>query len=84
MAPRAEQNIFTVIFPFYVIVKLFGMFPVSFDGEPRLGVFKIKWYDKMLSLMAVVIMVCVTLIHVFNPIERFNKSELVISGWQIR
>lgn len=84
MASRKDQNIFTVTFPFYVIFKVFGMFPASFAGESRLGVFKVKWYDKIVSLMAFAIMVCVTLIHIFYPIKKFNKSILVITGWQIR
>lgn len=84
MASRKEQNIFTVVIPFYVILKIFGMFPVSFDGEARLGVFKAKWHDKIVSLMAFGITVCVTAMHIYFPIGKLNNSILVISGWQIR
>lgn len=84
MSVRRDQNIFTVIFPFYVVVKLFGMFPLSFDGEPRFGVFKVKWCDKILSLIALVIMVGVTIMHSCNRIKMTHDSELLIKGWQIR
>lgn len=84
MASRKDHNIFTVIFPFYVIFKAFGLFSASFDGKSRLGQFKVKWYDKIISLMAFVVMVCVTLIYIYNPIEKFNESALVITGWQLR
>lgn len=84
MPTRTEQNIFTVIFPFYVTAKSFGMFPASFTGDPRQGIFTVKWYDKILSLTALGIMVCVTFVQILNPIKSFNKSVLVINGWQIR
>jgi hypothetical protein len=84
MATRKDQNIFTVIFPLYAIFKALGMFPASLEGKPQLGIFKVKSCDKVVSLMAFGIMVCVTVFHIFNPIQKFNESILVITGWQVR
>lgn len=33
-------------------MKLLGMFLVTLDGEPKLGVFKVKWSDKISSVIA--------------------------------
>lgn len=60
------------------------MFPVSFDGEPSLGVFKVKWYDKILSVIAMVIMAGVAIMHAYYPIRSFNDTNVVVNGSQIR
>jgi hypothetical protein len=84
MAFQKGENIFGVVFPFYVILKLSGMFPKSFQGEIRLGVFKTKWHDKVISLVAGMVLLCVILQQTLQPYEKFNKSMLLTSGWQIR
>ena len=84
MAARKDQNIFTVIYPFYVALKLFGMFPASLDGKTQLGLFKVKCGDKISSLVALIVMLSMTMIHIFNPTKKFSESLLVLTGWQAR
>lgn len=57
------QNILTVVFPFYIVLKIFGMFPVSFDGNPKFGIFRVNWYDRITSAVALIILICISLVH---------------------
>lgn len=39
------SNIFTTIRPLYLVSKIFGFFPMSFEGPPEKGNFVVMWRD---------------------------------------
>lgn len=84
MSTKKELNIFTVTYPFYLALKLFGMFPLSYDGGSQLGIVKVKCIDMVSPVAAIGIMIGVMLAHSYYPFSSFNTSTLVLNGWQLR
>lgn len=79
---KKDTNIFTAIFPFYALLKVFGMFPASFEGEPSLGVFKVKRFDKIYPALTFGVMTIFTAAQIVQPIKDFNSATLAVNGWQ--
>lgn len=44
------DNIYTVVENFLVLGKCLGFYPFSFDGPPRKGILRTKWYDVAASI----------------------------------
>lgn len=82
------RNIFTTIRPLYLVSKVFGFFPMSFEGPPEKGNFVVKWHDLITPFLsgslAVLLMVLVNLYpmdaKIFTPLMVSSSYFISIFG----
>lgn len=51
------ENIFASFKPFYYLSKLLGTFPATFIGPVKKGVLKTKWYDGIIPILSLSVLV---------------------------
>ena len=85
MMPKSKcQNIFTAVFPFYLTLKFFGLFPGSFDGDCSYGIFRVNWFDRIMSAIALAVLMFGLGLFTVIPDRKFSDATLVNIGWQVR
>lgn len=84
MLSKKDQNIFVAVWPLYCALKVTGMFPLSFDGTPKLGIFKTKWLDGFITVIAFLVLLSLNFINIFRLFKKTNEKSLVVNGWQVR
>lgn len=70
------ENIFTVFRPFYLLLKTFGAFPISFVGPVGNGVLRTKWHDFLLPILSLSLFFLLLVVKVST--ESFVKSNSTI------
>lgn len=66
-----------------MIAKFMGMFPMSFEGSTRIGVFSVKWHDALISIAYAATIVI--FISCFMSIELvfMEKSKILMEAWTV-
>ena len=70
------DNIHTTFTPFYCVLKLLGIFPISYQGSFRKGVMEQKFLDVLFSIIFFLVCLFLFLIN-------FSRSEKVCSSSDI-
>lgn len=73
------DNVYTIVKPFYILSKVLGTFPLSFDGPPQKRFLVTKWYDVVTPLILPGISI---LLIVLNALL-INDNEVLYSVWRI-
>ena len=77
------ENIFTATKPFLSFAKVFGLFPMSFEGRARKGVLKVHWHDLLMLFISLSIHIgfIITMTTSYKTVER--TSKILTYGWNI-
>ena len=77
------ENIFTATKPFLSFAKVFGLFPMSFEGRARKGVLKVHWHDLLMLFISssIHIALFMTMTTSYKTPER--TSIILSHGWKI-
>lgn len=77
------ENIYTTVKPFYLLAKVMGTFPMTFEGQATRGVLKTKWHDVLLSIIAVLILIAfiVTKYNMETVIK--VESSMLVRAWDL-
>lgn len=77
---RNESNVFKDVWPFYLTLKYFGMFPLSFNNS---GVLMKKKSDRLMPIIAVILMVIVATIVYVSAFSSSLHPDVTLMGWYI-
>lgn len=73
------DNVYTIVKPFYILSKVLGIFPLSFDGPPQKGFFITKWYDVITPL----ILPGTSILLIALSALLGNETEMLFGVWRI-
>lgn len=68
---QAPENLFEVFYPFSVLLRAFGLFPSSFNGQVRHGNFIFKVEDK---IWLTIVMTVFGILGVFNIFDEHENQ----------
>ena len=74
------KNIFQVVRPFYYFLRVFGLFPCSFDGDIRHGIFSFKIRDKIVLTIFLIFYILLSLSPIFKT--PYNGSHVSHIAWK--
>lgn len=79
------ENIFTVVKPFLTLAKAFGLFPMSFEGQPRKGFLKVHWHDLLMTILSLIIAIEMILPTIFKDkdMEFMPQSRILLRAFDI-
>lgn len=77
------ENIYTTVKPFYIVCKILGSFPMTFEGPTMKGCFKTKWHDVLLTSCSFAFLASLAIYKLQggNVIE--NKSAIMTKAWDL-
>ncbi len=79
---QEPSNIYEVITPTHIILKIFGMAPFSFEGPAKLGNIKTTTFDKIYSFIMLLVFTVVTFnLHDILKLSLFNGKKLYTYCW---
>lgn len=77
------DNIFTALKPFLDVMRISGIFPFSFDGDPAKGVFKIKWQGVIATLCFILLLIATTYLNYAYKGFIASDSTVLDEAWYI-
>lgn len=77
------ENIFTAAQPFYLLSKVMGLFPMSFEGPIEKGNFKVKWHDVIYSLFSLTVPISLIAFNLLAEVTQVSSSALLSDIWVI-
>lgn len=72
------ENIFTTIEPFCIVMKMFGIFPISFDGPAYKGVFKTTFCDALATIISLCLLLLIIIANMLYD-ESVLTSSLMLT-----
>lgn len=75
-------NIYYSSYPIYILLKILGLFSLSYDGLPSKGILKVKPHDILLRTLSVITSILIIVIYMIRDSTEFDGS-IVINGWNI-
>lgn len=72
------ENVYTSFRPFYVLSKALGVFALSFQKQPRKGVFQMRWFDLLVSCLAVLLPGILILTSIFTHLISTKNREMAL------
>lgn len=75
------ENIFTSVQPFYVLAKVLGTFPMSFDGPACKGLFKVKWHDLTVSALLFAFLLTLSFLKISLADSFIVESVVLQEAW---
>lgn len=77
------ENIFTTSKPILVFAKFLGLFPMTFIGPDRKGVFKVMWHDVLSSCISIGSLLCLVGANISLGIFFTGDSNILAVAWFI-
>lgn len=71
------ENIFTVVRPLYLVTKVLGLFPMSFNGLTEKGNFVVKHRDFVAPILNVFLAICLVPLIILYPLEVESFSPMM-------
>lgn len=71
------DNIFTAVWPLYLVSKVFGLFPVTFTAPPKKGNFVQKQRDYIVPVLNVLLAITLIPLIILYPMSVDSYSPLM-------
>lgn len=75
------ENVYSVFKPFYLFSKMFGAFPMSFEGSTRNGVMKTKVHDVFISFLSLCFFFFLLIVKIHNKNAVRSASNILAIAW---
>jgi len=77
------DNIYTSVYPFYCLSKIFGLFPHTFEGPVRNGKFNQTVLDIILSCLSLTLLVAVIGMNLVRTHSWEPSSSVLKVSWDL-
>lgn len=77
------ENVYTIIKPFYILAKVIGLFPLSFDGPMYKGIFKTKFYDVLIPVIVPGMSISLIALNIIINEGPASSSAMLADVWKI-
>jgi len=77
------DNVYTTFYPFYVVLKAFGLFPITFEGPSRKRIFKQRTSDTISSCLVLLSLIFVLLLNLTRKDTLNTSSTILKVSWDI-
>lgn len=81
---ESMENIFTVVKPFYILAKVLGLFPMSYEGLTNKGKLTFKWRDAIPACLSLALQVTLLVMVLKFADEPASSSTLINQIWIIQ
>jgi len=75
----AMENIYSVAKPFCLLLKLLGLFPLSFSG----GNLKYRWFDFIAFLGPLIVSIVLVILNILTDEVALGTSKILLKAWNI-
>lgn len=79
---KRPTNIYEVVYPFYILLKIFGLIPFSFVGPVKDGNIRVTWMDLVYYALCLFAHFVVLLDRFIKNLSIFEESVLYNRGVQ--
>lgn len=73
-----QKTVWDIVYPLYVLVKLFGYATFSVDGDIRDGKIKIKFIDKIYLTLSISFQLCILYLNVTTDLSLIHINSFLI------
>lgn len=79
----AMDNIYTAFRPFYIAMKVLGIFPVSFEGPARKGILRQTFSDIFLSCISIIPFITLFVVSCSRQNSMDLASQILPRAWSL-
>jgi len=77
------DNVFKTIKPFFILIKISGIFPMSYESTVTNGKFVVKWHDMFVTFWCFSVMILLLIMNIINGEFVVAFSTLLTFAWHV-